>query len=118
MIAKWSALLLCLSVSSSFADETLHSLRAEIGSARCVQDSQCRTVAIGAQSCGGPERYLPWSVAEGQGEKIALLARKYSQQRVLDIKKSGELSACQFVADPGAVCRQKQCVLQSAGVMN
>lgn len=118
MIIKLSALLFCLSVSSSFADETLLSLRAEIGSARCVKDTQCRTVAVGAKSCGGPELYLPWSVAEGQGERIALLARQYSQQRESEIKKSGELSACQFVADPGAVCRQKQCVLQSAGVMN
>ncbi|MFC7422004.1 hypothetical protein ACFQNF_19260 [Iodobacter arcticus] len=113
MMKILAASLLILLSTTALAGDVLLKLKAEIGTAQCTQDTQCRTVAVGAKSCGGPEFYLPWSIAEGRAEKIALLAKKYTDQRLLEIKQSGELSTCQFVADPGAVCKQKQCVLQS-----
>ncbi len=111
-----SLLILIASVASAGGGPLLR-LRVEIGEASCVQDVQCRTLAVGAKSCGGPEFYLPWSLLEGKADKIAALAKQYTDARVAQIKQSGEQSSCQFVADPGSVCKQKQCVLQDDRAM-
>ncbi|MBY0443819.1 MAG: hypothetical protein K2Q15_01245 [Burkholderiales bacterium] len=118
MMKILAASLLILITSSAFAGGgPLLRLRAEIGGASCVQDAQCRTVAVGAKSCGGPEFYLPWSLIEGKADKIAALAKQYTDARVEQIKQSGEQSTCQFLADPGSVCKQKQCVLKDDKAM-
>lgn len=113
-----AASLLMLIAASAFAGGgPLLRLKAEIGEARCVQDAQCRTVAVGAKACGGPEFYLPWSLIEGKADKIAALAKQYTDARVEQIKQTGEQSTCQFVADPSVVCKQKKCVLQDDRAM-
>ena len=37
----------------------------------CTSDAQCRTVAVGAKPCGGPETFLPYSTAREQPAKVA-----------------------------------------------
>ncbi len=43
------------------AEAPMEKIRALIGDAACDSDAQCRTIAIGAKACGGPEAYLAWS---------------------------------------------------------
>jgi hypothetical protein len=112
-----AASLLILLSTTAFAGDALHHLKAEIGNAQCIEDAQCHTVAVGAKSCGGPEFYLPWSSVVSKPEKIALFAKKYTEQRLQEIKQTGELSTCQLMPDPSAVCEQKHCVLKSAHLL-
>ncbi|GAB3244598.1 hypothetical protein [Chitinimonas naiadis] len=92
--------------------EALTTLRQTIGKASCQTDSQCRTVAAGAKSCGGPAFYLPWSTQDGDEQKILAQAQQYSQLRAAQAKRVGEMSTCQLVSDPGAVCQANVCVLR------
>jgi len=93
-------------------------IRTEVGDARCSTDSQCRTLAIGAKACGGPESWLAWSTSAAPGTtgradrlqawsvELATLQRQRQQA-------SGMVSNCQYNADPGAVCQAQRCGLQT-----
>ncbi|MDW5416791.1 hypothetical protein R6242_09455 [Iodobacter sp. CM08] len=109
---KLSAVLFMLCTTLATANDLLSALKKEMGQASCEQDTQCRVLALGLKSCGGPEFYWPWSVAEGKADKIAFLAKKYNDERAEQIKSSGELSDCSLVSRPAVVCSKKQCVLQ------
>lgn len=91
-------------------------LQAEIGEARCQRDSDCRSLAIGHKGCGGPEGFIAWSTAEGSASRIASLAARYNQARRQEVERSGMVSDCRALADPGARCGSEQrCVLQPTG---
>lgn len=97
------------------AGATLGQIRALIGPATCTDQSQCHTLALGARPCGGPQAYLPWSSAHTDGAALAVLGARFRQEREAAIAASGELSTCQFLPDPGAVCRAGTCQLNPAG---
>ena len=91
-------------------------LLAEIGEARCQRDSDCRSLAIGHKGCGGPEGFVAWSTAQGSASRIASLAARYGQARRQEVERSGLVSDCRALADPGARCGSEQrCVLQPTG---
>jgi hypothetical protein len=88
----------------------MQQLQAEIGSAACDTNAQCKTVAIGHKACGGPEGYLAYSIKSGDGAKVARLAADYSAQRKSQNAKSGMMSTCSVALDPGATCSAGRCV--------
>lgn len=96
-------------------DSLLRQIQEAIGDAACDSASQCRTVAIGSKACGGPERYLAWSSARTDGARLAGLVSQYAAARRLDDEKSGLMSTCEQVIDPGATCRQQRCALLPRG---
>lgn len=108
-------LLACLAASgSSHAHpDTLAQLKA-LEAAPCSADRQCRTLPVGAKSCGGPESYLAYSTARTAPEKAAQLAQRYRSEREAENKASGRVSDCRFLADPGAQCRAGVCQLRGA----
>ena len=75
-----------------------------IGTAACRSDSDCRTVAIGHKSCGGPEGYLPWSIQGTDAGALTRAAADYNTWRRAAQAADGRVSNCQFIGDPGAVC--------------
>ena len=86
-------------------------IQAGVGEANCSSDAQCRTLPIGEKACGGPERWMAWSTTSpkadqlpGWATELAALARQRNQ-------RSGMLSNCQYMPDPGAVCRAQHCVM-------
>lgn len=93
------------------AAATLAQITTEIGDAACSSAAQCRSLAIGAKSCGGPERYLAWSTQRSDGAKLARLAETLRQQREAENARSGMMSNCQFIPDPGAQCVAGHCQL-------
>lgn len=93
---------------------TLEKIKALIGSASCTDSSQCRTVAIGARACGGPQGYLAWSTTQTDGGALRDLAERYKAERQAEIRQKGEMSDCRFIADPGASCRSGTCQPGSA----
>lgn len=98
------------------AGDTMAQIRALIGDAACTESSQCHTLAIGARACGGPQAYLPWSSAKTDGAALAALGEKFKKEREAAIAASGEMSTCQFLPDPGAVCKAGTCQLNPPGM--
>jgi hypothetical protein len=89
-------------------------MRSMVGAASCSENAQCQTVAVGARACGGPEGYIAYSTKETQRTALEALARRHAEKRRAAVSASGELSTCNFIPDPGAVCRAGSCQLRSA----
>jgi len=111
-------LLACLGAACSHANpgtpDTLAQLRAMGSDAACNSDQQCRTVPLGAKSCGGPEGYLAYSTARTDSARVAELAERYRKERSAANARSGMASDCRFIADPGAACVAGKCQLGGA----
>lgn len=109
-------LLACLAASACShatpgASKTLAELRALGQAAACTSDQQCKTVPLGAKSCGGPESYMAYSTARVGPEKAGTLAERYRKEREAENQASGLVSDCRFLMDPGAQCRAGTCQL-------
>ena len=76
-----------------------------IGTAACQADTECRTVAIGYKACGGPEGYLAWSATGTDADALARAVADHNAARQAAQAADGRVSNCQFVVDPGALCR-------------
>lgn len=75
-----------------------------IGPARCQADSQCHTVAVGANACGGPEAYLAWSSTGARRADVLRWVSRYNSQRQTWRERQDTLGVCRLVTDPGAHC--------------
>jgi len=91
--------------------DLLAQMRALIGNASCTDGSQCRTLPIGARACGGPEGYLAYSTSSAPEAELKALAERHKQERADFHAKSGMMSNCRFMPDPGAVCVAGTCQL-------
>lgn len=96
-------------VSRDGQGDTLARIRALAGTPSCSSDDQCHSLPLGARPCGGPESYLPWSSAKTPQAEIEALGERYKEERRAANKASGMMSTCQFLMDPGAVCRAGTC---------
>ncbi len=90
---------------------TLARIRSMVGNAACTEDAQCHTLALGAKACGGPESYLAWSSARVGESELRALGEAYKEERRAANKASGMMSTCQFLMDPGAMCKAGTCQL-------
>jgi hypothetical protein len=88
-------------------------LDAEIGDARCTEDAQCRTLAVGAKACGGPQGWVAWSTAVSRAEPLQALAAELAQRQKVRNEVAGAVSDCSVVPDPGARCVAQRCTLRS-----
>lgn len=84
--------------------ESIKAITALIGDAACDSDSQCKTLAVGAKACGGPEYYLAWSTKRTDAAALGETAKSdLSAPRNMAANRGGA-SNCVFVTDPGAYC--------------
>lgn len=97
--------------------DTLARIHALIGSPSCSEDSQCRTLPVGARACGGPEGYLAYSTAHSDAAQLQAMGASYQAERRKANAESGRVSDCRFIGDPGAVCRAGTCVLGTGQVV-
>jgi hypothetical protein len=97
------------------AGDTLARIRALAATPSCSSDAQCHTLALGSRPCGGPDSYLPWSSEKTAQAEIEALGERYKEERRAANAASGARSTCQFLMDPGAVCRAGTCQLGSNG---
>jgi hypothetical protein len=89
-------------------------LRTMVGRAACAATAQCKTLAVGARACGGPEGYLPYSTAVTPSAPLEALALRHAEKRRAEVAASGQLSTCNITPDPGAVCVAGTCQLRNA----
>jgi hypothetical protein len=97
------------SASQDGQGDTLARIRALAGTPACTSDDQCHSLPLGARACGGPESYLPWSSARTSQAEIEALGARYKEERRAANQAAGAMSTCQFLMDPGAVCRAGTC---------
>jgi hypothetical protein len=92
-------------------------IQAEIGTARCEQDRQCRSLPIGHKACGGPAGHLAWSTLVGNEARLRTLAQQHEQASRQAQEKRGLVSDCMLVSDPGARCnaQTQRCELNPRG---
>jgi len=82
-------------------------IKDEIGEAVCDADAQCHSIGIGVKACGGPEAYVAWSSKSSDYARLTALIAKHSDDRRLKNERSGMVSDCRAIPDPGAVCRPR-----------
>ena len=98
------------------AGKLMEQINAEIGAASCDAPAQCKTLAVGAKACGGPEGYLAYSTKISDGARLTELAARDAQARKKADARAGMVSTCSVVSDPGATCDAGRCVtLQRSG---
>lgn len=91
---------------------TMSSLQSLVGDARCSADAECRTIAVGAKACGGPEGYLAWSATQTDEAALSAAAERHAAARRESNAASGRMSTCSFLTDPGAACTAGRCMLR------
>jgi hypothetical protein len=92
------------SVAPDPSTEVHAELLRAIGNAACSDDSQCRTLALGAKACGGPEGYLAWSVLSTDARQLEALALRYREARQARNQRLGLVSDCAVVLEPPVRC--------------
>jgi hypothetical protein len=94
----------------SLQSELKAAIDSEVGQAKCSGDQQCRTLAIGANPCGGPESYLAYSTLNTDVEQLKNLAEQYRITRKTLHVKTGTMGACIVIPEPEVQCKNQQCV--------
>lgn len=89
-------------------------LRTLIGPAACTEDSQCRSLPVGAKACGGPAGYWAWSTQGTDVQRVTELAARQAQAARQEVEASGMRSNCAIAVEPGVACVANRCQLQSA----
>jgi hypothetical protein len=81
-----------------------------IGDAACDDSTDCRYIAFGAKPCGGPWKYLVYSVATLDTVELALRVAVYNEfNRELNLRY-GWMSDCSVPGPPNPGCREGRCV--------
>lgn len=88
-------------------------IRNAIGSPSCTTSAECKTVAVGARACGGPDGYLAYSTSTTPADTIEALAARHAERKRAAVSASGMVSTCNIVTDPGAVCDQSVCRIRT-----
>jgi hypothetical protein len=96
--------------------DTLARIRALVATPSCSADAQCHTLALGVRPCGGPESYLAWSSDKTPQAELQALGERYKEERRVANAAERRVSTCQFMMDPGAVCRAGTCQLGDSGL--
>jgi cytochrome c553 len=103
--AALAVVVACAGAHAQRPDEaTLARIEQLVGTARCETERQCRAVGLGSRPCGGPERYLAWSVAETDERTLMDLAATYAEQRRALNEAIGRLGTCSILPEPGVRC--------------
>lgn len=101
----------CATATEPAPAQLRQDLQTLIGEPRCDSDAQCKTVGVGQKACGGPTRYLAWSTQTTDKARLEAAAARLVAADKAANEKSGRVSNCMAVVDPGAVCRANRCQL-------
>jgi hypothetical protein len=97
------------------SDALLIEIQTEVSDAACDQPQQCRSIAIGAKPCGGPDSYLAWSSKRTDEKKLRSLVEQHATVRKEENLRNNMQSDCAFVTKPGVICKTGRCALLPRG---
>jgi hypothetical protein len=72
--------------------------------------SQCRMVEVGARPCGGPDYYLPFSVANTDENEVISMAQRYTDLKRTFNQKYQMMGTCEVIAAPKLTYAGGQCI--------
>ncbi len=70
----------------------------------CQHDSECRSLGVGYRACGGPQQFIAWSAPHSDEAALMAAAARYERASRKEAQARGEMSTCQVLPDPGALC--------------
>jgi hypothetical protein len=76
----------------------------------CKQLSECRTVALGARACGGPKRYVVYSVNNVNETDLLVKASSYNSYDQQLNGDSNTVGTCDVLMPPKLGCQKNLCV--------
>lgn len=72
--------------------------------------SQCRLAEVGARPCGGPDYYLPYSVAEVDESVVVSMAQRYSDLKRRFNEQHQQMGTCEVISKPKLSFAGGQCI--------
>jgi hypothetical protein len=98
------------------SDALRESIAQQVGTAACSSAAVCRTLPLGSKPCGGPRRYLVYSLAVTDSARLAADAARYNQAEAQRNREKGLVSDCSMLIAPQVSCVARRCVaIQSEG---
>jgi len=79
-------------------------IKVRIGPAACTADAECRGLPIGALACGGPSRFLPYSVQATDEGALGRLAQDHRRLSAELVAAQGVVGPCVVLDPPVAFC--------------
>lgn len=79
-------------------------VNARIGPALCVSDDDCRVLPMGANACGGPAKFLPYSVRGTDEAALTHLASDHQRLSAQLQAQQQTLAPCVMLAQPVPFC--------------
>ena len=92
--------------------ELANDIQLMIGEAKCTDNEQCATIAMGNKACGGPSFYLPYSIVNMDISALEKLAKEHRDLSSQYNKTTGMMSDCSFVTAPPVACINERCEAQ------
>lgn len=84
----------------------------EIGEPIAERGSECKTIAFGSKPCGGPWRYLVYSVAQADESRLERLVSEHNALEKKINEEEGRVSDCLFVTEPAVELQDGVCVIE------
>jgi hypothetical protein len=85
-------------------------INALIGDALCSDSTECRFIGFGSKPCGGPWRYLIYSISTVDTVELARRVAEYNKFEATLNRRYGWYSDCSVPRPPNLGCRDGQCV--------
>jgi hypothetical protein len=78
--------------------------KTRIGPAACLVDSDCRALPMGALACGGPSKFLPYSIRGTDEGALTRLSADHQRLSAEQVAASGTVGPCIALAAPVPRC--------------
>ncbi|MFH1313632.1 MAG: hypothetical protein ABIJ00_10480 [Candidatus Eisenbacteria bacterium] len=109
---------LCSGCQSEFggsADEAcLEKMEQDIlalaGEPLCSDSTECRYIGFGSKPCGGPWRYLVYSISTVDTVELVKRVEEYNEYERCLNRRYGRVSDCSVPIPPRLGCRNGRCV--------
>lgn len=75
----------------------------------CDHDNQCKLIAVGVSACGGPQKYLAYSVKNSDVSKLKSTVALFNGKQRLQNKKNSTVGTCNEIMPPKTFCAKSSC---------
>lgn len=88
-------------------------IQARIGPALCSLDSDCRALPMGALACGGPSRFLPYSIRNTDQDELMRRSAEHQRLSSEQLAAAGPAGGpCSVLVPPVPSCELLSCKLR------
>jgi len=81
-------------------------IRTRIGPAACIADADCGALPLGALACGGPSRFVPYSVRATDEGALSSLGEDHRRLSAELLAGRAAVGPCVALAPPVAYCER------------